>query len=194
MTISIRRRAGLAVSLGLAVLAATLLVGAGRSRADASSPLTELVEAAAERLQIAEPVAAVKWSTHGTVNDPGRVQQELDKLGADASARRIDPGYVTRVFTDQINATEEIEYARFADWQRNPSAAPAAPPDLSASRAAIDGLNQTMLTQIVGLWDLLHSPACTPELDSARNDVVRSRRLDNLYKQALSSATESYCA
>jgi chorismate mutase len=194
VTTSIRRRGALALSPGLAVAVATLLAGATPARADATSPLTELVDAAAQRLQIAEPVAAVKWSTHGDIDDPTRVQQELNKLGADATAQRIDPGYVTRVFTDQINATEAIEYARFADWQRNPSDVPAAPPDLSASRSTIDGLNQTMLTQLVRDWDLLHSPACAPQLDVARSDVIQRRQLDNLYQQALSAATESYCA
>jgi chorismate mutase len=193
MTTSTRRCAALAVSAGFAVVVATLHVGAMPARAD-TSPLTELVDAAAQRLQIAEPVAAVKWSTHGAIDDPARVQQELNKLGADASAQRIDPGYVTRVFTDQINATEAIEYARFADWQVNPSDVPGAPPDLSASRSTIDGLNQTMLTQLVHDWDLLHSSACAPQLDAARSDVIRSRQLDNLYQKALSSATESYCA
>jgi len=171
----------------------TQLVATMQARADATSPLTGLVDAAAQRLQIAEPVAAVKWGTHGAISDPARVQQQLDKLGADATAQHIDPGYVTRVFVDQINATEAIENARFADWQLNPSDVPAAPPDLSASRSAIDELNQTMLTQIVRDWDLLHSLACVPQLDAARSYVIRSRQLDTLYQQALSSATESYC-
>ncbi len=189
------RRCALLVALpGLVVLVTTLLVGPTQARADSTSPLTELVDAAAQRLQTAEPVAAVKWSTHGAIEDPDRVQHELDKLGADAIAQRIDPGYVTRVFSDQINATEAIEYARFADWQLNPSDVPATPPDLSASRSTIDGLNQTMLTQIGLDWQLLHSPACAPQLDVASSDVIRTRQLDNLYQQALSSATQSYCA
>ena len=195
MIISTRRCAALAASAGLAVFVATTLrVGAVPARADATSPLTALVDAAAQRLQIAEPVAAVKWSTHSAIEDPARVQQELNTLGADASAQRIDLGYVTRVFTDQINATEAVEYARFADWQLNPSDVPGAPPDLSASPSTIDGLNQTMLTQLVRDWDLLHSSACAPQLDAARSDVAWSRQLDNLYQKALSSATESYCA
>jgi chorismate mutase len=181
--------AALALLTGLAPL-----VGAGPGSADATSPLTALVDAAAQRLQIAEAVAAFKWSTHGAIDDPARVQQELNELGADAAEQRIDPGYVTRVFTDQIKATEGIEYARFADWQLNPSDVPGAPPDLSASRSAIDGLNQKMLTQLVHDWDVLHSSACAPQLDAARREVMRRRGLDNLYQQALSSATESYCA
>jgi len=195
MIIITRRCAALAASAGLAVFVATTLrVGAVPARADATSPLTALVDAAAQRLQIAEPVAAVKWSTHSAIEDPARVQQELNTLGADASAQRIDLGYVTRVFTDQINATEAVEYARFADWQLNPSDVQAVPPDLSATRSTIDGLNQTMLTELVHDWDLLHSSACAPQLDAARSDVIRSRQLDNLYQKALSSATESYCA
>jgi chorismate mutase len=176
---------------GLAVLGTTLLTT--QARADPTSPLTELVDAAAQRLAAAEPVAAFKWSSHGSIEDPGRVKQELSQLGADATAERIDPGYVTRVFGDQINATEAIEYSRFVDWKLNPAGVPGAPPDLSASRSTIDGLNQTMLTQIVVNWSLLHSPTCPEQLDAARSDVIRARQLDGLYQKALAVATQSYC-
>ncbi len=180
--------------LGGLLVVATLL--ATQSRAD-TSPLSELIDAAAQRLQTAEPVAAFKWNTHGAIEDAGRVQQELNKLRAEATletAEHVDPEYVARVFGDQINATEAVEYSRFADWKLNPASAPAAAPDLSASRSAIDALNQTMLTQIVANWDLLHSPACAVRLDEARNDVIQARQLDSLYQQALSLATRSYCA
>jgi chorismate mutase len=184
----------LAATAALSALVAAQLVGPARVRADNASPLGDLVDAAAQRLQIAEPVAAVKWSTHGVIEDPARVQQELDKLGADATTRHVDPGYVRLVFGDQINATEGVEYARFADWKLDPSSAPATAPDLSASRAAIDGLNQTMLTQIVANWDVLHSPACAAQLDVAKIDAVRARQFDGLYQRALALATQSYCA
>ena len=176
---------------GLAVLGVTLL--ASRAGAAPSSPLSELVDAAAQRLAVAEPVAAFKWASHASIEDPGRVQEELVKLRADAEAAHVDPGYMARVFGDQITATEAIEYSRFADWKLNPAIAPDAPPDLSASRSTIDGLNQTMLTLIVANWPLLHSPACRQQLDAASTDVMRLRRLDGLYQRALSSATQSYC-
>jgi chorismate mutase len=174
----------------LAALATTMV--APQARADPAGPLTGLVDAAAQRLQLADPVAAFKWNTHGSIEDPARVQQELTKLGADATAEHIDPGYVTRIFGDQINATEAVEYGRFAQWKLNPAAVPGAP-DLSASRSTIDGLNQTMLTAIAADWDLLHSPACAPQLEAARGEVVAARQLDGLYQQALASATQSYC-
>nr|WP_232006824.1 chorismate mutase [Mycobacterium sp. 1245805.9] len=172
---------------------AVLLLAAPVARGDTGGPLIGLVDASAQRLQVAEPVAAFKWNTGGAIEDPGRVQQELTKLGAEASAARVDRNYVTRVFGDQINATEAIEYSRFADWKLNPSDAPAAAPDLSESRSTIDGLNHTMLTQIVAGWELLHSPGCATELDAARSEVARARQLDGLYQQALSLATKSYC-
>jgi chorismate mutase len=190
------RRAALVAWSGVLVALAALAAVpvATRAPADSTSPLTELVDAAAQRLQVAEPVAAFKWNSHGPIEDPGRVQQELTKLGADASAQHIDPNYVSRVFGDQINATEAIEYSRFADWKLNPERAPADSPDLSGSRSAIDALNQTMLTQVVVNWDLLHSPACGAQLDAARSDVIGARQLDTLYQRALSLATRSYCA
>ncbi|WP_406817897.1 chorismate mutase [Mycobacterium sp. M23085] len=171
---------------GLAMLVAP-------ARADTESPLAPLVDAAAQRLQVAEPVAAYKWNQHGAIEDPTRVQQELARLGDEAAAEHISRDYVTRVFGDQIGATEAIEYSRFAEWKLNPPSAPADSPDLSASRSAIDALNQTMLTQILANWDLLHSPECAGQLDAARDGVVHGRQLDSLYQRALSSATQSYC-
>jgi chorismate mutase len=183
-------RAALSGAVGVSLLA---VPPATPARADPTSPLTALVDAAAQRLQVAEPVAAVKWNTHGAIEDPGRVEQELAKLGAEAAAAHVDPDYVARVFGDQVRATEAIEYSRFADWKLNPADAPATAPDLSQSRSTIDGLNHAMLTQIVANWDLLHSPACAPDLDAARSDIVRARQLDGLYQQAVSLATRSYC-
>lgn len=152
-----------------------------------------MVDAAAQRLRLAEPVAAVKWRTHGDIEDPGRVEQELAKVGAEATARHVDPDYVTGVFRDQIHATEAIEYSRFAAWKLDPASVPAGPPDLPALRSAIDALNQTMLTQIAANWGLLHSPACAPQLDAASSGVISARQLDGVDRQALSLATSSYC-
>jgi chorismate mutase len=179
------------------LVALVVLVAAPHARADGISPLTELVDAAAARLQVAEPVAAFKWLDLGSrkdIEDPNRVEQQLSALRADATAKHIDAEYVARAFADQIHATEAIEYSRFADWKLKPSDAPATAPDLSASRSTIDALNQTMLSQMALNWDLLHSPACAGTLDAASKDAVGARRLDDLYQRALSLATRSYCS
>jgi chorismate mutase len=179
----------------LAVLGALtgLAVGAPQARADDAGPLFELVDAAARRLQVAEPVAAVKWATHGAIEDPVRVADELAELAADATAAGLDPAYVTRVFGDQIRATEAIEYSRFADWKLDPASVPAVPPDLSTSRAAIDQLNNLMLAQIAAHWDALHAPTCPAVLDAARAGAIAVHHLDGIYQRAVMAATAGYC-
>ncbi len=177
------------------IIAAAVFVGgaAPQARAEGAGPLTALVDALAQRLLIAEPVAAYKWSAHAVIEDPVRVEQELATLREDAVSAHVDPDYVVRVFSDQVDATEAIEYRRFADWKLDPAAVPPAPADLSASRAAIDALNTKILSHISLNWNLLNSPACAGLLHHARSDVISRRDLDNLYQRALTAATTSYC-
>jgi chorismate mutase len=163
------------------------------ARADDANPLLALVDAATQRLQTAEPVAASKWRSGGSIEDPQRVDQVLAAVGADARGRGVDVDYVRQIFTDQVHATEAIEYTRFAQWKLDPGAAPGVAPDLSASRAIIDRLNGEMVEQMALQRSALHSPDCTGTLDDARAAVADARGLDPLYQQALSFSTHSYC-
>ncbi len=177
------------------LVAGSLLVGALPAIADAepASPLYLLVDTAAQRLTTADPVAAFMWINGGPITDVQRANQVLDGVGADATAHRIDPQYVRTVFTDQINATEGIEYARFGQWKFDPPTAPTTAPHLADSRTAIDGFNKAMVDEIALQWNSLHSPTCSAELQEETDAVAADRRLDPLYRQALSSATRSYC-
>jgi chorismate mutase len=153
----------------------------------------ELVDTAAQRLATADPVAASKWISGGPITDTVRADQVLDSVAADANAHGIEPGYVRTVFTDQIAATEGIEYTRFGQWKFDPATAPATAPDLSESRAQIDGFNKTLVNEISLHWNSLHSQGCGQDLSDATAAVANDRHLDPLYQQALSSATRSYC-
>lgn len=183
-------RLTLAASTLLAVLATA---AASPARAEDPEPLHDLIDAAAQRLQTADPVAASKWLTGGAITDPGRVRVVLDQVAADAQNHGVATDFVTEVFTDQINATEGIQYSRFAGWKFNPATAPTAAPDLSSSRSVIDGLNREMVDQIAAQWPLLHSPACAGELTAAKAAVAAERGFDDLYRVALDVATRSYC-
>jgi chorismate mutase len=175
------------------LLAALSAAGAPVARADAQSPLFPLVDAAAQRLQTADPVAASKYRTGGQVDDPQREQQVIDAVTADATANHIDSAYVHDVFRNQIDATDSVEHSRFAQWKIDPGAAPATAPDLSTSRTTIDKLNQTMVDEIAKQWAVLHSPSCPADLGQAVDAVVKARNLDPTYRQALAYATHSYC-
>jgi chorismate mutase len=176
-----------------AVLVGMIAVIPPWARAEGSGPLTALVDSLAERLALAEPVAAYKWSTHAAIEDSARVEQELSTLREDAASAHVDPDYVVRVFSDQIAATEAIEYRRFADWKLDPAAVTPAPADLAASRAAIDALNTKILSHIAFNWSLLTAAECAGLLQHSRDEVTRLRGLDNLYQRALTAATASYC-
>ncbi len=163
------------------------------ARATEPGALTNLVAAAAERLQTGDPVAASKWLTKGNIEDPERVAQVRTAVTAQAVAAGVDEDYVWQVFSDQIAATEAIQHSRFAQWKLDPAAAPTDAPDLSASRAAIDALNRQMVAEIAAQWQLLRSPDCAGARDEAVAVVADTRQLDALYRQALGFATGSYC-
>lgn len=156
-------------------------------------PLFRLVDTAAQRLHTADPVAAVKWLKGGSIEDPARVDQVLKAVAAQATASGADPLFVQKVFTDQIHATEGIEYLRFSQWKFDPATAPTTAPDLSESRTAIDGFNRTMVAELAAQRGVLHGPGCVIALDAARAQVVTNQHLDPLYQQALTAATRNYC-
>jgi chorismate mutase len=182
-----------ALCAALAAVMATVIATPTRAETDGPDSLLELVDAAAQRLQTADPVAAFKWQANSPIEDPPRVDKVLVDVSTDATRHHVDPGYVTQLFSDQINATDAIEYSRFAEWKLDPAGAPATAPDLSTSRAAIDALDHTMVAEIARHSDVLQSPACAGELDDARRAVAGARQLDELYQRALSFATRSYC-
>lgn len=117
----------------------------------------------------------------------------LGSVAADAESAGAPADYVIRIFTDQINATEAIQYSRFSQWKLDPAAAPGAAPDLSSSRAVIDGLNHRMVLEVAAQWPALQSLQCPSQLADAKSAVARDRGLDPLYVEALDAATRSYC-
>jgi chorismate mutase len=176
-----------------ALAASALLATVPSAHAAPQSPLFVLVDTAAQRLQTADPVAAFKWIDGDPITDAPRAQQVLDSVAAAATAHGRDAGYVQGIFRDQIGATEGIEYTRFGQWKLMPDTAPTAAPDLAQTRSAIDAYNTAMVDEIALQWDALHAPSCGADLAGAVDTVVADRELDPLYRQALQSATRSYC-
>ena len=181
-----------AVIVSVLLLAGCLCLSA-TAHAEPSLPFYRLVDTAAQRLGTADPVAASKWITGGPITDRQRADQVLHAVAADASARGIDPQYVRAVFADQIAATEGIEYTRLAQWKFDSTIAPTAAPDLADSRTQIDEYNRTLVEEIALQWDSLRGRDCGQNLSEAVAAVAKARKLDGLYRQALISATRSYC-
>jgi chorismate mutase len=181
-------------AVGLTAVAALAITPmTAQARGDDANPLFALVDAATLRLRTAEPVSASKWINGGSIEDPQRVDEVLAAVSADAKGKGVDTDYVRRIFTDQIHATEAIEYTRFAQWKLDPGSAPGVAPDLAVSRTTIDRLNAEMVEQVAVQRSVLHSPDCTGTLTEARAAVIGARTLDPLYQQALDFSTQSYC-
>lgn len=161
---------------------------------EAGAGLYGLVDAVAQRLQTADPVAAAKWVNGGSITDPARAEQVLAVVGADAESTGVPGDFARRVFSDQINANEAVQYSRFAGWKLDPATAPDWAPQLSASRQIIDELNGRIVSGIAEQLPVLRSADCPVLLESARAGVAGTRQLDDLYRRALDSATRSYCA
>jgi chorismate mutase-like protein len=98
------------VTMPVIVASGLAMLGAPDAGADVTSPLQALVDAAARRLQTADPVAASKFRTGGQVDDPQREQQVIDAVTADAALAHIDAGYVHNVFRNQIDATDSLGF------------------------------------------------------------------------------------
>ncbi|KUI40893.1 chorismate mutase [Mycobacterium sp. GA-1199] len=161
--------------------------------AQPGSDLYRLVDTAAQRLATADAVAAAKWINGGPITDRRRADAVLDGVAADASARGIDQGYVRAIFADQIDATEGVQYTRFGQWKFDPATAPSTAPDLSETRSQIDEFNKVMVDEVARQWNSLRAPNCSAMRADATAAVADARRLDPLYRHALSAATRSYC-
>lgn len=188
-----RENKACAFVLAVASISTLILGTAQAARADNANPLFALVDAAAQRLQTADPVAAAKYNSGGPIDDPRREQQVIDTVTSAAAAKHIDTEYIRAVFHNQMDATSAVEHARFADWKLNPGTAPTAVADLSVIRATIDRFNQIMVNEVGAQWDWLNSSDCVVELANAKAAVVAARQLDDLYERALTYATHSYC-
>ncbi|GAB5898023.1 chorismate mutase [Mycolicibacterium mageritense] len=175
------------------VLVAPTVIPWPSALADQASPLTKLVDDAAQRLATADPVAAFKYRTGGAVDDPIREQQVIDTVTAAAASRHIDVNFVRRVFRDQIDATDSVEHTRFGQWKIDPQSAPIFAPNLTSSRDVINALNTAIVDDISEQWPALHSITCRADLETAKAAAISEQHLDEVYLPALSYATHGYC-
>lgn len=189
MSVSVRHTA-----VWAAVCAVLTLLVAPVSAAQPRSTLTDLVDATARRLEVADPVALSKFHSGQPVKDPRREQQVIDAAVAEATALGVvDPAHVTAVFRDQIDASVGIQYARLSQWTLDPASAPVPAEDLAASRAVLDAVNRELVTLLAEEREALSSPMCRTELVRAEDAVAAGRGFDALYRRALTAATRNYC-
>ncbi|MGV9249728.1 chorismate mutase [Streptomyces sp. NPDC003710] len=183
--------------------AAVTLAGAAPATAVPSTParaaslapgLGSVTELFAERLLLADKVAAAKYGTDKPIDDPVRERQILDDVAARAVGLGLNPDAVTAVFRDQIEANKLVQRGLYARWDAHPEERPTERPDLVKEvRPALDRITTALLTALRETEGLRARPSCGPRLRMAAAWSAYGHRLDTLHGEGLVRALPSVC-
>lgn len=184
--------------------AAVSLAGAAPAAAHTSTPvraasvtpgLTPLTDLFAERLLVADKVAAAKYGTDKPIDDPVREQQILDDVAARATGLGLDPAATQAVFRDQIEANKLVQRGLYARWDVHPEERPTERPDLVKEvRPILDRITTQLLDALKDTQRLRTSPSCEPRLYVAAARSAYGHELDVLHLKGLQRAVPSVCA
>ncbi len=171
-----------------------LLVSAVPSSAG-SPTLWRLTDLAAQRVQIADKVAAAKFGTPAPIDDPAREQAIYDSVSAQAPALGLDPADTVRFFRAQIEANKAVQRGLYARWTAHPSEAPTTRPDLATEvRPVIDRLNKELLSELAATRSVRAARWCPVELRVTTRLVDVVRHLDALHTRAFDEAVRPTCS
>lgn len=164
------------------------------SHGRAGEALQPLVRSAAERLQVADRVAAAKWLSGQPIADPVREQQVLDSVARRAKARGIDPEAARRIFRDQIEASKLVQRALHERWAAHPEQAPTVPPAPDETRPAIDRIDARLLDAIGASTSARAHPSCSAGEAVAARGAAEDFGFDAVHRAGLARALRSVCA
>lgn len=184
-----------------ATAAAVLAAGAGGAVAAPAAPsappspgqLRPLAGLSADRLLVADQVAAAKWGTGSPIDDPARERQVLDAVAEQAREVGGDPAATSRIFRDQIEASKVVQRGLYRRWQADPATAPTERPDLGEVRLEINRINGELVRAIAGTADARTAPSCPGRLLAGALATGHEKRLDGLHAVALTRALPSVC-
>uniref|UniRef100_A0AAU2W499 chorismate mutase n=1 Tax=Streptomyces sp. NBC_00008 TaxID=2903610 RepID=A0AAU2W499_9ACTN len=157
--------------------------------------LTPLADLFAERLLIADKVAAAKYGTGRPVDDPARERKILDDAAARAAGLGLDPAAVVAVFGDQIEANKLVQRGLYTRWDAHPEERPVHRPDLDKEvRPALDRITTRLLSTLPATESVRSSPSCGPLLYGAAAWTAYGHGLDALHLKGMERALSSACA
>lgn len=187
---------------GASTLAAAGLLLAGATPAEAAADhgpaknkLTSLVGLAAERILLADKVAAAKFGTSSPIEDPVREQQVLDHAAGLAAGAGVDPEETVEFFRAQIEMSKFVQHGLYELWTRRPDLAPTERPDLATEvRPQLDRITAAFIEQLAAS-ERLRGPTvrCLVSLIDAGVAADSRYHLDSLRERALWGAVEPVC-
>ncbi|MFI8829962.1 chorismate mutase [Streptomyces afghaniensis] len=156
--------------------------------------LASVTELLAQRLLLADKVAAAKYGTDTPIDDPEREARILDDVRARAAGLGLEPDAVAAVFRDQIEANKLVQRGLYARWDAHPAERPTERPDLAKEvRPALDRITTQLLAALDETERARALPSCGPRLATAAGWSAYTHRLDTLHLKALGRALPSVC-
>lgn len=189
-------------SAGFSAVVLTGLLSTGAPAATAAPEhavpkgrFTPLVGLAAERILLADKVAAAKFGTTTPIEDPVREQQVLDQAAALAVDAGIDTDDTVEFFRAQIDMSKVVQRELHALWTKHPELAPAERPDLATEvRPELDRITVAFIGQLAATEDLrTPAHACKTSLVLAKTEINHAYGLGRLHSRALWGAIEPVC-
>lgn len=175
-------------------LAAWFLSGCVSTPAMEQNAFVPLVSHMAARVKTADQVALSKWDSGRPVHDPQREAEVIAKAVAAAPAYGLAAQDVEALFTDQIEASKQVQYARLDAWKRS-GRAPAWPRrSLSDEiRPELDRLQIEIMADLQQLRPLRQSSDCEVLVARALDHVMRTAAFEDVHRAALDHALARVC-
>ncbi|RAG83714.1 chorismate mutase [Streptacidiphilus pinicola] len=195
MLINAKRSTAAAAGAALLLTTAGIGIGAGTAvAAPRATPLATVAELSAQRVEVADQVAAAKYGTGSPIDDPAREAIVIADAEQQATALGIDPAPVAKIFRDQIEANKVVQRALYAEWDADPSLIPTTKPSLATIRVELNTIGAELVQAIAAAETSIHAPSCEGQLTAATVHARHEQSLDALHYAALLRALPSVCA
>ena len=148
----------------------------------------------AERLRLAEAVAASKYARGVAVEDWVREAAVIEAAVQQGAAQGLDAAYLRRNVAQQIEANKWIQYALLAEWRAAGSGPKGPVADLQREvRPQLDRLQLRLLDGLAALQPLRGQADCPARLQAELFAFAARQSLDRLQRTALLRALDSVC-
>ena len=147
-----------------------------------------VAELSAQRLLLADQVAASKRATGKPVEDAQREREQLAKVREQAAARSLPPERAATFFQAQMEANKLVQYRLLAEPARAGK-----PVDLAPVREKLDAINAELLDALPGALTEARGEHCERRAFDAQKRAARRYRLDGLHRTALARAFGDLC-
>ncbi|MDP5009423.1 MAG: chorismate mutase [Glaciimonas sp.] len=170
------------------------LVGCSAGNAAPDEVFLPLVQSMADRLATADQVALSKWDSKGAVYAPQREGEVIAKVKALAPNYALSSDDAADIFTDQMEANKQVQYALLNNWRRQGDA-PTTPRQslVDDIRPILDKMQFSILQNLQDVAALRNVETCPFQVARIAGKVAYQARLDAPHLAALDRAVARIC-